>query len=60
MIAHSSKEHENCAYDVQSEAYIIQEENTRLLDQFKMMQKDNSDITCELFNMVDNHARAEE
>ena len=37
--AHSSKEHEKCASDVQYEADTIQEENTWLLDQVKMMKK---------------------
>ena len=45
---------------MQSEAHTIQEENTRLLDQVNIMQKYNSDITGELSNMVDNHARLEE
>ena len=45
---------------MQSEADTIQDENTRLLDQVKMMQKENSDITSELYNIVSNHARAEE
>ena len=59
-IAHSLKEHEKSAYDVQSEADTIMEENTRLLDHSKMTQKDNNDITDDLSNMVDDHAHAEE
>ena len=59
-VSHSSKEHEKCASDVQSEEDTIQEENTRLLDQVKMMQKYNSVITDELSNMVANHAHAED
>ena len=45
---------------MQSEAHTIQEENTRLLDQVNIMQKENSYIKGELYNMVSNHARAEE
>ena len=40
VVAHSSKEQKKCTFDVQSEADTIQEENTRLLDQVKMMQKE--------------------
>ena len=53
------KYHEKCASDVQSEVDTTQEENTRFLDQANMMQKDNSDITGELSNMVANHAHVE-
>ena len=42
-----------------SEADIIQEENTGLLDHVKVIQKDNSDITGELSNVVANHAHTE-
>ena len=59
-IAHSSKEHEKCESDVQSEADTTQEENTSLLDQAKMMQKENIAITGDLSNIVANHACAEE
>ena len=59
-IAHSFKEHEKCAYDVQSKADTTMEENTRLLDQSKMVQKENSDISDDLSNMVDDHSHAEE
>ena len=45
---------------MQSEVDTTQEENTRFLDQANMMQKDNSDITGELSNMVANYARSEE
>ena len=45
---------------MQSEADNIQEGNTRLLYQVKMMQKYKSDIIGELSDMVANHARAEE
>ena len=45
---------------MKSESDTIQEENTWLLDQFKMMQKQNNGITGELSNKVVNHARAEE
>ena len=45
---------------MQSEADTIQEENTRFLDQVKMMQKENSEITGEISKMVANHARTEE
>ena len=45
---------------MQSEADNMQKVKTRLLDQVKIMQIDNSDITGELSNMVANHARAEE
>ena len=38
----------------------IQDKNTRLLDQVKIMQKYKSYITGEISNMVANHARAEE
>ena len=60
VIEHSLKEHKKCASDVQSEADTIQEENTRFLDQVKMMQKENSEITGEISKMVANHARTEE
>ena len=43
-----------------SESDTIQEENNRLLDQFKIIQKEKSDITGELSKMVANHERAEE
>ena len=56
--AHSSKEHEKCACDEQFEADTIQEEITRLLDQFNVMQEENSDITSELSNMVAKHVGA--
>ena len=45
---------------MQYEADTIQEEYTRLLDQAKMIQKENSDITCDIYNMVANHVRTEE
>ena len=45
---------------MKSEAYTIWEEKTRLLDQVKMIQKDNIDITGEISNKVVNHARADE
>ena len=45
---------------MQSEADITQEENNRLLYQAKRMQKENSDITGALSNMVTHHACAEE
>ena len=38
-ISHSSKEKQKCESDVQSDEDTIQEENTTLLDQIKMMQK---------------------
>ena len=59
-IAHSLKEHEKSAYDVQYETDKTLEENTRLLDQSKMTQNENSNITYDLSNMVDDHAHAEE
>ena len=37
-ISHSLKERKKCAYDVQSDADTVQEGNTRLLDQVKMMK----------------------
>ena len=37
VIAHSLKQHEKCASDVQYEADTIQEENDRLLDHANMM-----------------------
>ena len=60
MIDHSPKGYKQCASDVWYEADTTQEEKTRLLDQVKMIQKQNSDITCDLSNMVTNHARLEE
>ena len=39
LVAHSSKEQKKCAFDVQSKADTIQEENTRLLYQVNMMKK---------------------
>ena len=59
-IYHSSKGHGKCLSDMQYEADTIQEGKTRLSDQVKMMQKENSDITGELSNMVAKHVRAEE
>ena len=44
---------------MKSEADTIQVENTRLLDQVNMTQKEKSDITGDISNMVDSHARAE-
>ena len=38
----------------------IQEEKTRLLDQANIMQKENSDIAGEKYNILANHAREEE
>ena len=38
VIDHSLKYHKNCASDVNSEAYTTQEDNTRLLDQVKMIK----------------------
>ena len=58
VIAHSLKEHEKCASDVQYEVDTIQERKTRFLYQVKMIQKENSDITVELSNMVAKHAHA--
>ena len=59
-IYRSLKDHKKCASGVQSELDTIQEEKTRLLDQVRMMQKDKSDITSEISNMVANHEREEE
>ena len=59
-IAHSLKDNKKCASDVQSEADTMQGGNTRLLDQVNMMQKENSDITGEISNMVAIHTRADE
>ena len=59
VISNSLKDHERCAYDVQSGEDTLQEEKTRLLYQVQIMQKDNSDITYELTNMVANHAIAD-
>ena len=56
----SPKKLETFASAVHSEADTTQEENTRLLNYFKITQQENSDITGELSNMVANHARAEE
>ena len=44
---------------MQSEVDTILEENTRLLYQANIMQKDNSDITGDISNIVVNHAHAE-
>ena len=59
-ISHSLREHRKCVSDVQSESDTIQEEKTRLLDQAKMMQKENIYITGEISNIVANHAHIEE
>ena len=59
-ITHSLKGHKNCASDVKSEADTTQEGEIRFLDQVKIMQKEKSDITGEISNMVSNHAHAEE
>ena len=45
---------------MQSEADTIQEENTKSLEQVKIIPKDNSDITGEISNMVSSHVHAEE
>ena len=45
---------------MQYEADIIQEEETRLLNQVKIMQIENSDVTGDLSNMLANHVCAEE
>ena len=45
---------------MQFEVDTIQEEKTRLLDQANIMQKENSDIAGEKYNILANHAREEE
>ena len=52
------KEHKKCAANVQSEVDTIKEENNRLLDQAKMIQKEKSYIIGDLSNMVANHVRS--
>ena len=59
-IAHSSKKHKKFASNVQSEEDAIQKEKTRLFNQVKIMQKENSDITGELSNMGAKYAHSKE